>query len=117
MNRRPKELQKNIREIVDFYMLSVTDYQDEIRDGMEYYWSCMSAGTIEDYLELVRSRRNLSISNAEIEQVFRSFYGEDGVFDEYKLEFIKAVLLKAKEQTAPKPITEKELEKLKVNPN
>jgi hypothetical protein len=117
MNRRPKQLQKDIREIVDFYMLSVTDYQDEIRDGMEYYWSCMSAGTIEDYLELVRSRRNLSISDAEIEQVFRSFYGEDGVFDEYKLEFIKAVVRKAKEQTAPKPISERELEKLKVNPN
>ena len=107
MNRRPKELQKKIRMIVDFYMQSVTDYQDEIREGMEYYWSCMSAGTIEDYLELVQSRRNLSISDDEIRQVFRSFYG-DGVFDDYKLEFIKAVLLKAKEQTAPKPV---------VNPN
>ena len=103
MNRRPKELQKNIREIVDFYMQSVTDYRDEIREGMEYYWSCMSAGTIEDYLEVVRSRRDLSISDDEIRQVFRSFYG-DGVFDDYKLEFIKAVLLKAKEQVAPKPV-------------
>ena len=107
MDRRPKQLQKDIREIVDFYMQSVTDYHSEIREGMEYYWSCMSAGTIEDYLEIVRSRRDLKISDEEIEQVFRGYYRE-GVFDDYKLEFIKAVLLKAKEQSIPKPISEKE---------
>ena len=107
MNRRPKQLQKDIREIVDFYMLSVTDYHSEIRESLEYSWSCMSAGTIEDYLEIVRDRTELKISDDEIKQVFRSFYG-DGVFDDYKLGFIKAVIRKAQEQSTPKMVTKKE---------
>jgi hypothetical protein len=107
MNRRPKQLQKDIREIVDFYMLSVTDYHSEIREMLEYAWSCMSAGTIEDYLELIKDRSELKISDDEIKQVFRNFYG-DGVFDDYKLGFIKAVIRKAQEQSTPKMVTKKE---------
>ena len=97
MSKISKETQKKIQEIVDFYMQSVTGYRDEIREGMEYYWSCMSECTVEDYLELVRNRTELKISDEEIKQVFRSFYG-DGVFDDYKLDFIKAVIRKAQQQ-------------------
>ena len=96
MKRRPKELQKNIKEVVDFYMQSVVNYQNEIREGLEYYLSCMSVSTIDDYLETVRNRTQLKISDEEIKKVFQKFYG-DGVFDDYKLDFIKAVIRKAQQ--------------------
>jgi hypothetical protein len=101
MNRRPKQLQKDIREIVDFYMLSVTDYHSEIRESLEYSWSCMSAGTIEDYLDLVRSRVNLDLNDQQIKAIFVRFYGEDAVFDDYKLDFLKEILRVAKQQRPP----------------
>ena len=52
-----KQQEKNIEEIVDFYMQYVTDFHSEIRESLEYSWKCMSDGTIEDYLETVQERK------------------------------------------------------------
>jgi hypothetical protein len=52
-----EQMEKNIQEIVDFYMQFVTQYQEEVRDYYEYFWRCMSDGSIEDYLEIVRRRK------------------------------------------------------------
>ncbi len=52
-----EQQEKNIKEIVDFYMQFVTKYQEEVEECYEYFWRCMSDGTIEDYLEIVRNRK------------------------------------------------------------
>ena len=52
-----KQQEKDIEEIVDFYMQFVTNYQEEVRECYEYFWKCMSDGTIEDYLETVQERK------------------------------------------------------------
>ena len=52
-----EQMEKDIEEIVDFYMQFVTKYQEEVRECYEYFWRCMSDGTIEDYLEIVRERK------------------------------------------------------------
>ena len=58
LNRKLSEQQeKDIKEIVDFYMQYVTDFHSEIEECMKYSWDCMSDGTIEDYLEIVRERK------------------------------------------------------------
>lgn len=92
--RRPSDIQRMIDEIVDFYMRFVVAHQPEIREHLEYSWGCMSRGTIEDYLETVRERRPVNLTDKEIEQVFRRHYG-DGKFDAIKLEFIQDLLREA----------------------
>ena len=52
-----KQQEKDMKEIVDFYMQFVTNYQEEVRECYEYFWKCMSDGTIEDYVEIVRERK------------------------------------------------------------
>ena len=52
-----KQQEKDIEEIVDFYMQYVTGEHDSIRESLEYSWKCMSDGTIEDYLEIVREEK------------------------------------------------------------
>lgn len=94
ISRRPSDIQRMIDEIVDFYMRFVVAHQPEIREHLEYSWSCMSRGTIEDYLETVRERRPVNLTEREIEQVFRRHYG-DGKFDAIKLEFIQDLLREA----------------------
>jgi len=49
-----EQMEKDIQEIVDFYMQYVTGEHRSIREGLEYYWKCMSDYTIEDYLEVAR---------------------------------------------------------------
>ena len=57
-NRKFTEQQeKDIQEIVDFYMQYVTDFHSEIEENIEYSWKCMSDGSIADYLEIVRERK------------------------------------------------------------
>lgn len=92
--RRPKDIQLMIDEIVDFYMRFVVAHQPEIREHLEYSWSCMSRGTIEDYLETVRERRPVNLTDQEIEQIFRKHYG-GGKFEAVKLDFIKDLLREA----------------------
>lgn len=94
IHRRSKKTQHMIDEIVDFYMRFVVAHQPEIRNHLEYSWSCMSQGTIEDYLETVRERRPVNLTEKEIEQVFKKYYG-DSKFDVIKLEFIQELLRKA----------------------
>jgi hypothetical protein len=52
-----EQMEKNIQEIVDFYMQFVTQYQEPVKDYYEYYWRCMSDGSIEDHLQTVRKRK------------------------------------------------------------
>jgi hypothetical protein len=49
--------EKDIQEIVDYYMQFVTGEYHSIRESIEYYWRCMSDYSIEDYLEIVRKRK------------------------------------------------------------
>lgn len=57
MKKRSKQIQDQIKEIVDFYMGYVTDYENEIRESLEYSWNCMNDWTIKDYLESVNERK------------------------------------------------------------
>lgn len=93
-HRRPKEVQKMIDEIVAFYMRYVTAFRNEIEESLEYSWSCMSKETIEDYLDTVRERRPIALTEKEIELVFRRHYG-GGNFDALKLEFVQDLLREA----------------------
>jgi predicted DNA-binding protein len=52
-----EQQEKDIQEIVDYYMQFVTGEYHSIRESIEYYWQCMSDYTIEDYLEIVRQRK------------------------------------------------------------
>jgi hypothetical protein len=52
-----KQQEKDIQEIVEYYMQFVTGEYHSIRESIEYYWQCMSDYTIEDYLEIVRQRK------------------------------------------------------------
>jgi hypothetical protein len=52
-----EQQEKDIQEIVDYYMRFVTGEYHSIRESIEYYWQCMSDYTIEDYLEIVRKRK------------------------------------------------------------
>jgi hypothetical protein len=52
-----EQQEKDIQEIVDYYMQFVTGEYHSIRESVEYFWRCMSDYTIEDYLELVRQRK------------------------------------------------------------
>jgi hypothetical protein len=52
-----EQMEKDIQEIVDYYMQFVTSEHFSIRESLEYFWKCMSDGTIEDYLEIVRERK------------------------------------------------------------
>jgi hypothetical protein len=52
-----EQQEKDIQEIVDYYMQFVTGEYHSIRESIEYYWRCMSDYTIEDYLEIVRKRK------------------------------------------------------------
>jgi hypothetical protein len=49
-----KQQEKDMKEIVDFYMQYVTGEHYSIRESLEYFWKCMSDYTIEDYLEVAR---------------------------------------------------------------
>ena len=49
-----KQQEKDMKEIVDFYMQYVTGEHFSIRESLEYFWKCMSDYTIEDYLEVAR---------------------------------------------------------------
>ena len=93
-HRRPASVQQMIDEIVNFYMQFVTAHHSEIRESLEYSWSCMSLGTIEDYLETVRERRPVKLTDLEIETIFRKHYGS-GNFESVKLDFIKDILREA----------------------
>lgn len=44
---------KDITRIVDYYMQNRLKEEQQIREALEYYWGCMSDGTIEDYLEII----------------------------------------------------------------
>jgi hypothetical protein len=50
-------MEKDIQEIVDFYMQFVTGEHFSIRESLEYFWKCMNDYTIEDYLKTVRERK------------------------------------------------------------
>jgi hypothetical protein len=52
-----EQQEKDIEEIVEYYMQFVTGEYHSIRESVEYFWRCMSDYTIEDYLELVRQRK------------------------------------------------------------
>ena len=52
-----KQMEKDIQEIVDFYMQFVTGEHFSIRESLEYFWKCMNDYTIEDYLKTVRERK------------------------------------------------------------
>jgi predicted DNA-binding protein len=52
-----EQQEKDIQEIVDYYMRFVTGEYHSIRESIEYYWQCMSDYSIEDYLEIVRKRK------------------------------------------------------------
>jgi hypothetical protein len=52
-----EQQEKDIQEIVEYYMQFVTGEYHSIRESIEYFWRCMSDYTIEDYLELVRQRK------------------------------------------------------------
>lgn len=52
-----EQMQQDIEEIVEFYLRYVTDYRSEFAEHLEYFWKCMSDGSIEDYLEIVRERK------------------------------------------------------------
>ena len=52
-----EQQEKDIQEIVDYYMTFVTGEHYSIKEGLEYFWKCMSDYTIEDYLETVRERK------------------------------------------------------------
>jgi hypothetical protein len=52
-----EQQEKDIQEIVDFYMQFVTGEHFSIRESLEYFWKCMSDYTIEDYLIVVRERK------------------------------------------------------------
>jgi len=49
-----KQQEKDMKEIVDYYMQFVTGEHFSIRESLEYFWKCMSDYTIEDYLEVAR---------------------------------------------------------------
>jgi len=57
MDRVSKKTKEKIKEIVDFYMQYVTDYHSEIEGHLTYHWHCMSNGSIDDYLDIVRERK------------------------------------------------------------
>ena len=59
MKRRKftKQQEKDMKEIVDFYMQYVTGEHYSIKESLEYFWKCMSDYTIEDYVEIVRERK------------------------------------------------------------
>ncbi len=90
-HRRPKEVQTMIDEIVGFYMTFVTHHRGVIQESLEYSWSCMSKGTIEDYLDSIREERQVNLTDKQIEQIFRKHYGGSN-FESVKLEFIKDLL-------------------------
>jgi len=52
-----KQQEKDMKEIVDYYMKFVTGEKYSIRESLEYFWKCMSDYTIEDYVEIVRERK------------------------------------------------------------
>jgi hypothetical protein len=52
-----KQQEKDMQEIVDFYMQYVTGEHYSIRESLEYFWKCMSDYTIEDYAEIVREKK------------------------------------------------------------
>jgi hypothetical protein len=52
-----EQQEKDIKEIVEYYMQFVTGEYHSIRQSIEYYWRCMSDYTIEDYLDVVRKRK------------------------------------------------------------
>jgi hypothetical protein len=58
-NRRKmtKQMQQNVKEIVDYYMQFVTGEHHSIRESFVYFWKCMSNTTIEDYVEDIRGRK------------------------------------------------------------
>jgi len=51
-SRRPREVKEQIDKIVNYYMGYVVGHEHEFRDFLEYYWSCMSKYSIEDYAEI-----------------------------------------------------------------
>lgn len=52
-----EQQEEDMEEIVDFYMQYVTGEHSSIRECLEYFWRCMSDGTIEDYAEIVREKK------------------------------------------------------------
>ncbi len=90
-HRRPKDVQTMIDEIVGFYMTFVTHHRGVIQESLEYFWSCMSRGSIEDYLESVRDERQVNLTEQQIREIFRKHYG-GGNFESVKLEFVKDLL-------------------------
>ena len=52
-----EQMEKDIQEIVDFYMQFVTGEYHSIRESLEYFWKCMNDYTIEDYLQTVREQK------------------------------------------------------------
>lgn len=55
-----EQQEKDIEEIVEFYLRYVTDFKNEFAEHLEYFWRCMSDGSIEDYAEIVRERKKES---------------------------------------------------------
>lgn len=52
MPRRPKEVTEKIEKIVNYYMNFVVGHDHEFSEMIEYYWRCMSAGSVDDYEEI-----------------------------------------------------------------
>ena len=52
-----KQQEKDMKEIIDYYMQFVIDEHYSIRESLEYFWKCMSDYTIEDYVEIVHERK------------------------------------------------------------
>lgn len=55
--RMTRQMQQNVKEIVDYYMQFVTGEHHSIRESFEYFWKCMSKTTIEDYAEDIRGKK------------------------------------------------------------
>ena len=52
-----EQMEKDVQEIVDFYMQFVTGEHHSIKEYLEYFWKCMNDYTIENYLQTVRERK------------------------------------------------------------
>lgn len=60
---RKGEARELIPKIVDYYMNFVVGHEHEFREFLNYYWSCMSTGTLDDYGEMVDKAYNIDLAN------------------------------------------------------
>ena len=68
MPRRPKEVTEKIDKIVNYYMNFVVGHEYEFKEFLDYYWRCMSSGTLDDYGDLVDKAYNIDLAD-EIEKM------------------------------------------------